>query len=144
MSFHPTTPQSPSQVSVPTPSDATAAHSLASSMTQATTLPTPAHSVNGSASQQDVAMADESPNKRKRTLEDDGDRDAKKVHLGDVRLDIDDLHIDVGEKYLLCQIRKTLPPLPSSAPPLPSRVWWSWISTVLGKPDVRKCVHWFC
>lgn len=114
MSFHPTTPQSPSQVSVPTPSDATHVPSLASSMSQATTLPTPAHSVNGCASQQDVAMAEESPNKRKRSLEDDGDRDAKKVHLGDHRLDIDDLHIDVGEKYLLCQIRKT--PLRCSLP----------------------------
>lgn len=133
MSFHPTTPQSPSQVSVPTPSDATAANCLATSMSQATTLPTPAHSVNGSASQQDIAMADESPNKRKRSLEDDGERDAKKVHLGDHRLDFDELHIDVGEKYLLCQIRKTPSSLPSSAPPPPSLVWRSWISTVVGK-----------
>jgi len=80
-------------------------------MSQATTLPTPAHSVNGSTSQQDVAMIDETPNKRKRALDDDGDRDSKKIHLGDQRLDIDDLHIDVGEKYLLCQI-----PHPASLP----------------------------
>ena len=70
-----------------------------------------------------MSADDSSPNnKRKRTLEDDGDhRDAKKVHLGDQRLDIDDLHIDVGEKYLLLQIRKTLPvcrccPLPPPPP----------------------------
>jgi hypothetical protein len=129
MSFHPTTPQSPSQVSIPTPSDTV--HPLASSMSQATTLPTPAHSVNGSTSQQDVAMIDETPNKRKRALDDDGDRDSKKIHLGDQRLDIDDLHIDVGEKYLLCQIRKT--PLHCPLPLLS----WSWISTVVGKLGVR-------
>lgn len=99
-------------------------------MSQPATLPTPAHSVNGS-SQQDVVMADDSPNKRKRALEDEVDRDAKKIYLGDHRLDIDDLHVDVGEKYLLCQMRKT--PLRC---PLPLH-FRSRISTVVGKLDVR-------
>lgn len=84
-------------------------------MTTATTLPTPAHSVNGCASQNDVTMNDDSPNKRKRALEDDGDREQKKMHLEGHRLGIEDLHLDVGAKYLLCQARKapsaTLVPL---------------------------------
>jgi hypothetical protein len=76
-------------------------------MSTATTLPTPAHSVSGYASQNDVAMTDESPNKRKRALDDDGDRELKKVQLEGHRLGVEDLHLDVGDKYLLCQIRKT-------------------------------------
>jgi hypothetical protein len=68
------------------------------------TLPTPAHSVNGSASHPDAAMADESLSKRKRALDDLGDRDHKKLHLDEEgKPGIDDLHRDVGEKYLLCQ-----------------------------------------
>lgn len=102
MSFHPRTPQSPSQVSPATSSEAL--HTLSSSMSTATTLPTPAHSVSGYASQNDVAMTDESPNKRKRALDDDGDRELKKVQLEGHRLGIEDLHLDVGDKYLLCQI----------------------------------------
>lgn len=109
MSFHhPQTPQSPSQVSPATSS--TDAHTLLnSSMTTASTLPTPAHSVSGgSASQHDAAMADESHHKRKRTLDDEGsaDRGQKKVQLEGPRLGIQDLHLDVGAKYLLCQTRK--------------------------------------
>ncbi|KAK8929518.1 Mediator of RNA polymerase II transcription subunit 19 [Metarhizium anisopliae] len=51
------------------------------------------------------AMSDDSPHKRKRSLGDTGDRDRdqKKMHLGDSRLGIEDLHLDVGEKYLLCR-----------------------------------------
>ena len=96
-------------------------------MTSSTsTLPTPAHSVNGSVSQPDAVMADESPNKRKRALDDLGDRDHKKLHLEESKPGIEDLHRDVGEKYLLCQTRKA----PSAALfPLPSR---NRISTVLG------------
>jgi hypothetical protein len=101
MSFHPQTPQSPSNFS-PRTSDPSVTFST--SMTSSTsTLPTPAHSVNGSVSQPDVAMADESPNKRKRTLDDLGDRDHKKLHLEESKPGIEDLHRDVGEKYLLCQ-----------------------------------------
>lgn len=53
-------------------------------------------------------MADDSPQKRKRALDDVGDRDQKKMHLDDFGLGIGELHVDVGEKYLLCQIRKAL------------------------------------
>jgi hypothetical protein len=71
-------------------------------------------------------MADESPNKRKRTLDDLGDRDHKKLHLEESKPGIEDLHRDVGEKYLLCQTRKA----PSAALiPLLCR---SGITTVLG------------
>lgn len=75
--------------------------------TTATTLPTPAHSVSGSISQPDAVMNDDSPHKRKRALDDDGERDQKKVHLENQGLMIEDLHLDVGSKYLLCQKRKT-------------------------------------
>lgn len=51
-------------------------------------------------------MSDDSPHKRKRSLDDTGDRDQKKMHLEDSRLGIEDLHLDVGEKYLLCKTRK--------------------------------------
>jgi hypothetical protein len=54
----------------------------------------------------EVAPHDEVSNKRKRDVEDHGDRDQKKVHVEDSRLSIDDLHLDVGEKYLLCRTRK--------------------------------------
>ncbi|CAH0053240.1 unnamed protein product [Clonostachys solani] len=102
MSFHPRTPQSPSQVSPANSSDAINPNSM--TMT-ANTLPTPAHSVTGSTSQTDIAANDDSPNKRKRVLEDEGERDSKKVQLEGHRLGIEDLHLDVGEKYLLCQTR---------------------------------------
>ncbi|KAF4978657.1 hypothetical protein FZEAL_5000 [Fusarium zealandicum] len=101
MSFHPQTPQSPSQFSSGTSEPVL---SVATSMTaSATTLPTPAHSVSGSASQHDVVMADDSPQKRKRSLDDTGDREQKKVHVEESKLGIEDLHLDVGKKYLLCQ-----------------------------------------
>jgi hypothetical protein len=54
----------------------------------------------------EVAPHDDVSNKRKRDIEDHGDRDQKKVHVEDSRLSIDDLHLDVGEKYLLCRTRK--------------------------------------
>lgn len=71
-----------------------------------TTLPTPAHSVTGSA-HHDLIMADDSPHKRKRSVDDSGDREQKKVHVEESKLGIEDLHLDVGKKYLLCQTRKT-------------------------------------
>jgi hypothetical protein len=110
MSFQPQTPQSPSQFS-PTTTDPSI--SMASSMSSlATTLPTPAHSVNGSAlpyseMAHETNNSDESPHKRKRAIEDTGDREQKKVHIEDRRLGIENLHLDVGEKYLLCRTRKT-------------------------------------
>ena len=107
MSFHPQTPQSPCHFS-PTTSSSDPNTSLSSaSMATGATLPTPAHSVNGGNSQADVLMSDESPHKRKRPLDDVGDRDLKKMHLEDRKLGIEDLHLDVGDKYLLCQTRKT-------------------------------------
>lgn len=112
MSFHPQTPQSPSQPS-PITSDPMLS-SMASSATSVTTttLPTPAHSVNGSSNlsemAHDAAMGGDSPhNKRKRPIEDLGDQRPKKVQLEDRRLGIENLHLDVGEKYLLCRTRKT-------------------------------------
>jgi hypothetical protein len=81
-------------------------------MTSITTaLPTPAHSVNGHSaadvSQDSVMMADDFSNKRKRPFDDNGDQEQKKVHLEDPRrLGIENLHLDVGEKYLLCRTRK--------------------------------------
>lgn len=108
MSFHPQTPQSPSQTS---PSISDPSTSLNSSMTSTTTnLPTPAHSVTGSClpseMNPDIIMGDDTPQKRKRALEDGGDRDHKKAHIEDRRLGIENLHMDVGEKYLLCRTRK--------------------------------------
>ncbi|ATY60139.1 Mediator subunit [Cordyceps militaris] len=101
MSFHPQTPQSPSQTSPATHPDSMAAANAAP--TGPTTLPTPAHSVTGSISHQsDAAMADEFPHKRKRPLDDVGERDHKKVQY-DHRLGIEDLHLDVGPKYMLLQ-----------------------------------------
>lgn len=76
-------------------------------------LPTPAHSINGSMSslgfdnsQESVAPSDEASNKRKRDVEDHGDRDQKKIHVEGSRPNIADLHMEVGEKYLLCSTRK--------------------------------------
>ncbi|KAM0518481.1 hypothetical protein ACHAPE_004244 [Trichoderma viride] len=109
MSFHPQTPQSPSQFSPATSSDPSlgSSGSVAAAGTGTTTLPTPAHSVNGS-SQLDSMMLDDSPHKRKRPLEDVGDdRELKKAHVDDYKLAIEDLHRDVGHKYLLLQSRKT-------------------------------------
>ncbi|KAK8038201.1 hypothetical protein PG994_014968 [Apiospora phragmitis] len=107
MSFNPQTPQSPSQLS-PSTADPVSS-SMNSSMTSITTLPTPAHSVNGSIqhgdSTQDIAMSDaDSPHKRKRMPDDMGEPGHKKTHLEDPRrLGIEDLHMDVGEKYFLCR-----------------------------------------
>lgn len=106
MSFHPHTPQSPSQFSPSTTDPSTSMTSTTSSL--GTTLPTPAHSVSGSSlPYPEMTHDDDTPQKRKRALEDIGDREQKKVHIEDRRLGIEDLHLDVGEKYLLCRTRKT-------------------------------------
>lgn len=52
------------------------------------------------------ADSEEPSNKRKRDVEDNGDQEQKKVHVEDRRLGIEDLHLDVGKKYLLCRTRK--------------------------------------
>jgi hypothetical protein len=63
-------------------------------------------SSTGSGFVSDGAHLEESPNKRKRDVGDHGDREQKKVHVEDSRISIEDLHLDVGEKYLLCRTRK--------------------------------------
>jgi hypothetical protein len=115
----PQTPQSPSQ-----PTIATAKASPTDSGCQPinTLLPTPAGSITGSAPVsaaadgevllQDMSQSEES-NKRKRDIRDSGSRQAKKAHVEDRTLGIEDLHLDVGEKYLLCRTRKA--PLPFAA-----------------------------
>ncbi|TVY85273.1 Mediator of RNA polymerase II transcription subunit [Lachnellula suecica] len=112
----PHTPESPSHTSF-TASDLPRKPST--SPTFNNSLPTPAHSINGSTSSlgfetmSEANMHDESSNKRKRDVEDHGDREQKKVHVEDSRLSIDDLHLDVGEKYLLCRT-----PHPGQSPSL--------------------------
>lgn len=82
---------------------------MTASMTStAASLPTPAHSVNGSHllldNSHDIAMMGVSSNKRKNSFDDTGAREHKKVHLDDPRkIGIQDLHLEVGEKYLLCK-----------------------------------------
>lgn len=55
----------------------------------------------------EASHMDDASHKRKRDIEDLGDREQKKVHVEDSRISIKDLHLDVGEKYLLCRTRKT-------------------------------------
>lgn len=50
---------------------------------------------------------EDATSKRKRDVADLGERAQKKLHVEDRRLGIEDLHLDVGEKYLLCRTRKT-------------------------------------
>jgi len=54
----------------------------------------------------ETTHAEELSNKRKRLLEDTGEREQKKVHLEDSEVSIKDLHLNVGPKYLLCKSRK--------------------------------------
>ncbi|KAG9229132.1 Rox3 mediator complex subunit-domain-containing protein [Amylocarpus encephaloides] len=105
-SDHPQTPESPSQVSA----GASDLHRKPSTSPHFTnSLPTPAHSINGSMSSlgSDPTASgfsqDESSHKRKRDIDDSGDRNQKKLHIEDKMLSIKDLHLDVGEKYLLCK-----------------------------------------
>lgn len=71
-----------------------------------TTLPTPAHSVNGSSQPTDAShentMADVYMHKRKYPFDDTEDHEQKKPHIENRRVGIEALHADVGEKYLLC------------------------------------------
>lgn len=107
MSFNPQTPQSPSHFS---PSNSDTVSGVQSTMTSFTTaLPTPAHSINGTAlpsdSAVDVSMGGESPHKRKRGHEDVGEQgqNQKRVHMDDGLPALKDMHEDVGEKYLILQ-----------------------------------------
>ena len=64
-------------------------------------------SSTGSGFAPEGAQLEEPSNKRKREVDDHGDREQKKVHVEDSRISIEDLHLDVGKKYLLCRTRKT-------------------------------------
>jgi hypothetical protein len=104
---NPHTPQSPSSIPFGAPDLSTKS---AISPRTGNSLPTPAHSINGSMSSnhiehEEVENSDLS-NKRKRDLEDNGDRDQKKIHVDDSVIDISALHYDVGSKYLFLQNRK--------------------------------------
>lgn len=104
MSFQPQTPQSPSQFSPATTDPVSTVNSSMSSFTAA--LPTPAHSVNGSNlpsdPNQDVIMGGDSPQKRKREQADHGGQEReKRVQIDDGIPNIEAIHEDVGEKYLL-------------------------------------------
>lgn len=113
---HPQTPKSPSQ-----PASASVEKTSPIDIPKQSTgsaFPTPANSTSGSAPQSAVIEAivatshdfsgdiEDSSNKRKRDIQDSGEREQKKVHVEDRRLGIEDLHLDVGKKYLLCRTRK--------------------------------------
>ncbi|RDA95854.1 hypothetical protein CP533_5104 [Ophiocordyceps camponoti-saundersi (nom. inval.)] len=155
MSAHPQTPQSPCRFSPATSSDsvmglavasaasastsaaAAAASSSSTSACSLATLPTPAHSVNGANSQLDLNLVD-SPHKRKRTLDDSGSgRDRKKMHRDDDddddRMGIEDLHLDVGRKYLLCQNK-----YPESLPPTSEDLYQMFGLTALAAEVARE------
>jgi len=131
-SDHPQTPQSPSTVS--SAADLPRKPSTSPRITHS--LPTPAHSINGSMSSlssditSETAPQDEISNKRKRDPEDHGDREQKKVHVEDSRLSIEDLHLDVGEKYLLCRT-----PHPARGPDLKQDLY-----ALYGLNDIAKSV----
>lgn len=68
---------------------------------------------------------DDSSNKRKREIEDQGDREQKKAHVDNVeegRLRIGDLHVNVGKKYFLCKTRKA-PCFPTPSPSF-GKIYW--------------------
>jgi hypothetical protein len=105
---HPQTPESPSHPSAGKSPTIDFSRSTADTM-----FPTPANSTSGCAFSSGTEMSQDpsigiqdSPNKRKRHVDDAGDRDQKKFHGEDRRLGIEDLHLDVGKKYLLCRTRK--------------------------------------
>lgn len=112
---HPQTPQSPSQRS---PGIADQPPKPTYTETNDSLL-TPAHSISGSmssthpeyihdgSSKTETGVGGDFSNKRKRELEDNGDREQKKVHVEDSIIGIDALHFEVGPKYLFMQTRKT-------------------------------------
>jgi hypothetical protein len=114
-SFHPPrTPQSPPQPALPSPEKRPVETSAADPMSSTTTRSEVNTAVSGSsrmAGSIDTSgispHMDDPSNKRKREVADTGLRDQKKVHVEDRKLGIEDLHLDVGKKYLLCRTRKT-------------------------------------
>jgi len=96
----PRTPQSPNRPTSPNEISS----KLSTSPRIVHSLPTPAHSINGSiSSTMTDTQHEETSFKRKRDVEDHGSQERKKVHVEDSRLSIEDLHLDVGEKYLVCK-----------------------------------------
>lgn len=110
----PRTPETPSQTS---PSAADFSHKPVTSPIDNHSMPTPARSVNGSMSSINAETSfetahDDSSLKRKRDSDDQGDQEQKKkVHVDEPEslhsLTLNDLHLDVGEKYYLLKTRKT-------------------------------------
>lgn len=110
-SNNPQTPQSPNNNSFTT-APGSGSSPIGNKMSS-NSLPTPMSSVHGvpnisgrMGDDKDLEIDDPS-NKRKREVEDSGDREQKKVHIEDGRPGIDDLHKVVGRPYLFCQTRKT-------------------------------------
>lgn len=104
---NPQTPQSPSSIPFGAPDLAT--KSAASPRTDHS-LPTPAHSANGSMStriENDEVEHNEVSMKRKREVDDTGDREQKKVHVEDSTNDVEVLHEDDESRFLFLQNRKT-------------------------------------
>ncbi|KAH8598173.1 Rox3 mediator complex subunit-domain-containing protein [Bisporella sp. PMI_857] len=100
-SDHPPSPPSPSQLAF----DTNDLHQKPAT-SPSTSLPTPAHSINGSMSSSasdflDAAHSEEISTKRKRDMNDNGGREQKKVHIEDSGVTINDLHLNVGSSYLL-------------------------------------------
>ena len=110
----PRTPETPSQTS---PSAADFPIKPVTSPIDHHSMPTPARSVNGSMSSInpdssfEATAHDDTSLKRKRESDDQGDQEQKKVHVEEPEslhsLTLNDLHLDVGEKYYLCKTRKT-------------------------------------
>ncbi|CZT12738.1 hypothetical protein WAI453_005529 [Rhynchosporium graminicola] len=107
----PRTPETPTQT---TPSSAEFPNKFVTSPIDTYSMPTPARSVNGSMSSNPTEMSfetgfhEDSSLKRKREVDDQGEQEQKKkVHVEEPEslhsLTINDLHLDVGEKYYLCK-----------------------------------------
>lgn len=100
----PHTPQSPSQHNAKqSPIDITQSFQHAT-----TTLPTPAHTISEYTTSCPPAMSSSPDSSKRKRPSDDADSPGlrKKVHVEDRELGIEDLHLDVGEKYRLCKTRK--------------------------------------
>ncbi|KAG4416609.1 hypothetical protein IFR04_010252 [Cadophora malorum] len=110
----PRTPETPSQTS---PSAADFPIKPVTSPIDHHSMPTPARSVNGSMSSInpdssfEATAHDDTSLKRKRESDDQGDQEQKKVHVEEPEslhsLTLNDLHLDVGEKYYLCKTPHT-------------------------------------
>ncbi|KAL2068451.1 hypothetical protein VTL71DRAFT_16549, partial [Oculimacula yallundae] len=110
----PRTPETPSQTS---PSAAEFPNKSVTSPIDTHSMPTPARSVNGSMSSIvndtsfETGFQEDSSLKRKREIDDQGEQEKKKLHVEEPEslhsLTLNDLHLDVGEKYYLCKTPHT-------------------------------------